>query len=107
MRSGRWSNPTASQSPATARHSWSSSGRSATAIETTTRVAPAANARRILSAPSMPPATWSGTATREATRPKTSRLAGPARGSVHVDDVDHLRAGRHEPFRDPLGPVGG
>ena len=79
-RSGRGSRPTASQSPATARQARRSSGRSAIAVVSTTRVAPAANASWIASAESTPPATWSGTATRAATAPTVSRLAGdPAR----------------------------
>ena len=79
-RSGRGSRPTASQSPATATQSRTSCGWSATLIASTTRVAPAANARRIWSAPSRPPASWIGIATRAATRPTASRFAGaPAR----------------------------
>ena len=50
------------------------SGSSATLIASTTRVAPAANARRMWSARSRPPATWIGTATRD------GDLARPPRG---------------------------
>src|SRR6185369_1273644 len=51
-------------------------GSSAIAIDVTTRVAPAANASRIPSALSTPPATWSGTADRDAIAPTASRLPG-------------------------------
>ena len=81
-RSGRGSRPTASQSPATARQARRSSGRSAMAVVSTTRVAPAANASRIASAESTPPATWSGTATRAAIEPiglELGRGAGSGR----------------------------
>ena len=93
IRSGRGSRPTASQSPATATHSRTRSACSATLIASTTRVAPAANARRIWSAPSRPPATWIGMATRDATRPIASRLPGRARSRpVEVDEVHDARA---------------
>src|SRR4051812_16954816 len=45
-------------------------------MDVTIRVAPAANASRIPSAVSTPPASWSGTATRAAIAPTASRLPG-------------------------------
>ena len=55
----------------------------------------------------MPPASWSGTPTRDATPPTASRLTGRAGPrAVEVDEVDDLGAHRHEPLGDPLGPVG-
>ena len=106
-RSGRGSSPTASQSPATARHARRSSGRSAMAVVSTTRVAPAANASRIASAESRPPASWSGTAIRAAIAPTASSSAGaPARAPVEVDEVDEPRAHGHEPLGDPVRAIG-
>ena len=66
----------------------------------TTRVAPAAKASRIASAPSSPPATWIGTATRRGDRPTASRLrrrAGPR--AVEVDEVDDPGALRRRTAR--------
>ena len=78
IRSGRGSKPTASQSPAAAIHSASFSGSSMSASEITARVAPAANAIRIASGDSSPPATCSGVATKLATAPIDSMLTGAA-----------------------------
>ena len=106
-RSGRGSRPTASQSPATDRHSRSSSGRSAMAVVRTTRVAPAANASRIPSAVSTPPATWSGTPTRAATAADRLEVdRRPRAGPIEIDEVDGLGAHRDEPFGDPFRSVG-
>ena len=71
------------------RHARSSSGRSAIAVVSTTRVAPAAKASRIASAESTPPASWSGTATRDGDRAdalEVGRRAAPR--AVEVDEVD-------------------
>ena len=89
-RSGRGSSPTASQSPATARHvARASSGSSAIASDSTTRVAPAANASRIASASSRPPASWSGTATRDGDRADRLEIRrAAALRAVEVDEVD-------------------
>ena len=38
---------------------------------------------------------------------KGVEIGRATRGSVHVDDVDHLRASRHEPLGDPFRPIGG
>ena len=93
-RSGRGSRPTASQSPATARHARRSSGRSAIASrqddpgragrEREPDRLGRVDARRRAGAGRRP---------RDATAPTASRLAGaPVRAPVEVDEVDEPRA---------------
>ena len=70
-------------------------------------MAPAANASRMWSAPSIPPATWSGTATRRGDRAHRLEIRRAARArAVEVDEVDQRRAQLHEPLGDPFRPVG-
>ena len=83
------------------------SGRRRRDIARTTRVAPAAKASRISSAPSSPPASWSGTATRDGDRADRLEVRRRARArAVEVDEVDDPGALLHEPLGDPLGSIG-
>ena len=106
-RSGRGSRPTASQSPATARHAAAVAGRRRRGRQDDARRAGgerqpdrrrrprgrrrAGAARPTATRPRRPPRGWPG---------------APARRAVEVDEVDDPRAQRDEPLGDPLRPVG-
>ena len=84
----------------------SSGGSSATARLVTTRVAPAANARRIASGGIEAAGELEGR--RDARRDRADRLEvdrSAAPGAIEVDDVDHRRPEADEVLRDPLRPI--